>query len=230
MNEQITQKIKEKIQNKELIQPLLFLSQNQELLSSKIQQQSHHLFESFWADKNNFYILPDNGEKIKTAQMRELIAKWNMKSSFWFQIFLIENISRATPESLNSALKFFEEPGLGNIIILTNKDESGILDTILSRVQVIQWENKSKNNYSEFYLQLIEDYFWWKKENLIKYFFQDKKIEKPDYLSFFETFLHFITLHPEYGYLAENIENSLQIIEKNNAIPKYEIDKLLLNI
>jgi len=34
-------------------------------------------------------------------------------------------------------LKFFEEPDVTNIIFLTNTSESGILDTILSRVQTI---------------------------------------------------------------------------------------------
>jgi hypothetical protein len=35
-------------------------------------------------------------------------------------------------------LKFFEEPDITNIIFLTNASESGILDTILSRVQIIE--------------------------------------------------------------------------------------------
>jgi len=32
-------------------------------------------------------------------------------------------------------LKFFEEPDVTNVIFVTNISESGILDTILSRVQ-----------------------------------------------------------------------------------------------
>lgn len=230
MNEVIIEKIKDKIMNSIPLQPILFLSPSPEISIQEIKNLCYTLFESTHGDKNNIFILSDNGEKIKTSQMRDFIQKSNIKPSFWFQIFLIENISRATIESLNSALKFFEEPWVWNIIFLTNKDESGILETILSRVQIIQLKNNTNSPHSDFFFQMIQNYFFWKKDILIKYFFQDKKIEKQDYISFFQTFIYFIQKYPEYSFLGESIVNSLQYIEKNNVIPKYEIDKLLLKI
>jgi len=68
------------------------------------------LFVYYKVDKNFFYKLVDNNEKIKIAQVRNFISKSNIKSSFKFQIFLIENISRMNKESFNACLKFFEEP------------------------------------------------------------------------------------------------------------------------
>jgi hypothetical protein len=44
-----------------------------------------------------------------------------------------------TLQASNSLLKFFEEPGKQNIIFLSAKSESGILDTILSRVQTVNF-------------------------------------------------------------------------------------------
>jgi DNA polymerase III gamma/tau subunit len=56
------------------------------------------------------HIFPDNNEKIKIQELRNFIAHSYIKSSYRFQVFLIENISRATLESFNASLKFLEEP------------------------------------------------------------------------------------------------------------------------
>lgn len=230
MNNEILHKIKEKIDSRWSFQPLLFLSEETELLHQTIENIIQDLFSHYHVDKNCFYKLTDNGEKIKITQMRELIMKGNMRSQFQFQIFLIENISRATLESANSALKFFEEPGEGNIIFLTNTQEGGILDTILSRVQTIHIKSERKKSKNEFYYSLIDEYIHKKNLNLIKYFFNDKKLEKWEYVDFLSTFLLYIKENLIFTELAEQIENSLNLIQKNNALPKYEIDRLLLKI
>ena len=75
-----------------------------------------------------------------TAQdkdLKEFLSNSNQKPRFKFQVFFIENISRFTLKSANSCLKFFEEPKFGNIIFLSNTSEAGILDTIISRVQIV---------------------------------------------------------------------------------------------
>lgn len=230
MNNEILHKIKEKIDSRWSFQPILFLSEETELLHLTIENIIHDLFTHYNVDKNCFYKLDDNGEKIKITQIREFISKWNMRSQFQFQIFLIENIGRATLESANSALKFFEEPWEGNIIFLTNNQEWWILETILSRVQTIHIKSEKKKTKNEFFYSLIDEYMHKKNLNLIKYFFNDKKIEKWEYIEFLSTFLFYVKENMMYSELAESIENSLNLIQKNNALPKYEIDRLLLKI
>jgi hypothetical protein len=63
-----------------------------------------------------------------------------------------------TRESANSCLKFFEEPGIGNLIFLTNKSESGILDTILSRVTPIILDSQNSLLEKTFYYDMIEKF------------------------------------------------------------------------
>lgn len=230
MDSKIYEKIKTKIEKNSQIQPILFLWLNDELLNKDINNLCLNLFKDFNVDKNFFYKLENNNEKIKISQIREFISKSNTKSSYKFQIFLIENISRMNIESYNSSLKFFEEPWIWNIIFLTNKSESWIIDTILSRVQIIDlWLNNSfiKN---DFFIKLIDDYKNKKNLNLISYFFSEKKIEKHDYINFLETFLYYIKTNLVYTEIISQIEDSLIVIEKNNVLAKYEIDKIIAKI
>lgn len=222
--------IKNKIDSENIFQPILFLWENLEVLNNEIQNLVYKLFEYYEIDKNNLYKLVDNNEKIKISELRDFISKSNIKSSFKFQVFLIENISRATLESANASLKFLEEPWLGNIIFLTNASESWILETILSRVQIMDVFTNLTNKKNEFYFNLIDEYINKKNTNLIKYFFADKKLEKSEYIDFLNTFLLYIKQNLVFVDLADQVVESLNLIQKNNVLPKYEIDKLLLKI
>jgi DNA polymerase III delta prime subunit len=79
-----------------------------------------------------------------------------------------------TTQSQNACLKFFEEPGAGNIVILTNQNESGILETLLSRLQVIRENSFSLHKKNEFYLSMIESHIAKKNDELIIFFFSGK--------------------------------------------------------
>lgn len=230
MENNILQKIKEKIIWWQTFQPILFLWENRELLNVEIDNLIQELFQSFEVDKNCLYRLSDDWEKIKIVQIRDFFSKWNIKSSFKFQIFFIENISRLTLESANASLKILEEPWIWNIIFLTNCTESWVIETILSRVQVINLKSDLVVKENDFFYNLIENFINKKDINLIKYFFNDKKIEKNDYIDFLETFLFYIKKNLVYIELLDQIEESLNLIQKNNVLPKYEIDKLLLKI
>ncbi len=230
MQTNILQNIIDKINLGWSFQPILFLWENKDLLNSEINDLILELFKYFEVDKNNFYKLEDNEEKIKILQMREFISKWNIKPSDKFQIFFIENFSRATIETANASLKFLEEPWNGNIIFLSNQSESWILETILSRVHVINIFSNKKSEKNEFFYQLIDDFHKKKNENLIKYFFADKKLEKDDYINFLNSFLFYIKENFVYTELLDQIEESLNLIQKNNVLPKYEIDKLILKL
>lgn len=226
----ILKSIIQKIDNGWNFQPILFLWENLEILNKEIENLILDLFKHYNIDKNNVYKIWDNGEKIKITQMREIVSKSFVKPSDKFQLFFIENVSRATKESLNSALKFLEEPWVWNIIFLTNSSESWILETVLSRVLVVNIFSNLQNQKNDFFYILIDDFLNKRNQNLIKYFFNEKKLEKGDYINFLKTFLQYIKEKLVYIELFDQIEESLNLIEKNNALPKYEIDKLLLKI
>lgn len=138
LNSFLQKNIAEKIKKGESMSPFLFLSSNLELISSEVESLAKILLKEHDIDINSLFLLRDTAESIKIEEMRSFLSKGNEKPRFKFQIFLIENISRMTLQSANAALKFFEEPGYGNIIFLTNLSEADVLDTILSRVQVIR--------------------------------------------------------------------------------------------
>jgi hypothetical protein len=62
------------------------------------------------------------------------------------------------------------------------------------------------------------------------YFFDDKKLQKEDYLSFFNNFIIFIKENLIYIELLDEIENYINLIEKNNVSPKYLFDRLISKI
>lgn len=230
MLELIFNELKQKIKSSDIIQPILFLWENLELLNSQIDNLIKKLFIEFEVDKNCLYKLVDNKEKVKISQIREFSSKSLVKSNFKFQIFFIENISRLNIESFNSCLKFLEEPWKWNIIFLTNNTESSIPETILSRVKIINLFLKKDFLRNDFFYNLIDNFVSKKDTNLFKYFFDDKKISKEDYINFLYNFTYYIKEKLICIDLLEQIEESLNLIQKNNVLPKYEIDKLLLKL
>lgn len=61
-------------------------------------------------------------------------------SSRGAQIFYFPYLHKLTSAAQNACLKFFEEPGKGNIIIAAAPSLENILDTIVSRFQLHQIE------------------------------------------------------------------------------------------
>lgn len=230
MNRDIFQKIQINMGTQEVFQPILFLSDNLELFHQELKNFIYSFFSDQNIDKNYLYVLSDHGEKIKINEVREFFWKWVMKPSFWNQVFLIENILRATQETYASALKFLEEPWVWNIVFLTAQSEAWIPETILSRLQIIHFSSEKIKQKNDFFYQLIDDYFWKRNMNLFKYFFQDKKIQKEDYIHFLDTFIFYIQENLIFWDILEKVIETKELIEKNNALPKYEIDRLFLKI
>lgn len=230
MNNEIFHKLTQKIDTGWIFQPVLFLWDNIELLNMQVKGIIFELFWHYHIDKNHLHIFPDNNEKIKIQELRNFIAHSYIKSSYRFQVFLIENISRATLESFNASLKFLEEPWEWNIVFLTNTSQSWIPETVLSRLHIIDQFSPWIKEKNQFFFLLIDEYIKKKNLNLMKYFFQDKKIEKQEYIDFLQTFLLYIKENLVYTHLMEQISESILLIEKNNVLPKYEIDKLILKI
>ena len=222
-------KITAKIEKGEDLSPFLFLGENTEMLDAKVSQLATSLLEEYNVPQVNLLRLNDDGENIKIKDIKEFVKPWELWSPYKFQIFLIENISRMTIQSFNSCLKFFEEPWVQNIIFLTNKSESGVLDTILSRVQVIHlWLHKSLEE-DAFYFFLLDGYLNKKSSEIFSYFFRNK-LEKEDYVSFLKNMIFYAKKHGVFLDLLTDLDSDMNLIQWNNVNAKYVVDKYLLKI
>lgn len=103
----------------------------------------------------------DNGIKtIKKEQVMEIQSLFSTKPIYGnYMIYIIKNVENFTNASANTLLKFLEEPSPSVIAILMTNSSSLVIDTIVSRCQVISLvkeENILKDYYSK-YSSLFED-------------------------------------------------------------------------
>ena len=228
----IIKQISEKIKKSEEISPFLFTGQNTELLNSKVEEIILELFWEFEIPKVNLIKLEDNWENIKIAEIKEFIKKWNLWTPYRFQVFFIENVSRLTLQSANSCLKFFEEPWIQNIIFMTNSWENWILETILSRVQIINFNKVALPTWKEqntFYFNLLDNYLEKRNSEIFSYFFRNK-LEKEELLDFLKNLILYAKKNLVFLNLIEEIDEDINLIKKNNVNVKNIVDKYLMKI
>lgn len=221
--------IESKIMKKEEVSPFLFVSSNLELLHSELDSSLRNILKKHGIDFQSLFHISDDGEAIKISAIKEFIAKWDIKSRFAFQVFVIENISRMSIQAQNACLKFFEEPGEWNIIILTNDSQSGILETILSRVQIISIHKQSSYLKNEFYYSMIDAHVLKTSDELIRYFFSGK-LEKGEYLEFLKTLVDYISEKKTYIHILDELHEDISWILKNNLQGKYVVDKYIMKL
>jgi DNA polymerase III delta prime subunit len=220
-------KIKEQLHKGGEISPFLCVWRPLTEVHTLLSQQVSSLCQEFWVDMNYIFTLVDSGESLKISEMKEFIAKSYQKSSFAFQVFIIQNYSRATVEASNAALKFFEEPGQGNLIFLTSESEAGILDTILSRITVERFITHTYFQETNLWEEKITRYIQSGDQELTSFVYQEK-IEQEEALKFL---LALLTLHKKWILTLSNLdelESDMQWLEKNNLLPRYIVDKHFL--
>ncbi len=225
------QLISKQIKKGEEISPFLFLSPNLELLHGQLESNILNILKESSIDKQSLFHLRDTGESIKIEEIKNFLAQGNIRPRFAFQIFFIEDISRMSLQSANACLKFFEEPGQWNIIVLTSNSESGILETILSRVQVIKdyaW-NKDLVRDTWFYKSMISSHVSASSDELVRYFFSGK-YEKQEYINFLYALIEYIAETWNYSQLLDEIHEDIWGILKNNLQGKYIADKYIILI
>lgn len=215
------------IEKGQTLAPFLFVWSHQELVNTKIRELSSGLLSEYNIDENSFFVLSDDNQAIKIQEMREFISKSNEKPRFAFQVFFIENIGRMTTQSANAALKFFEEPGVGNIIFLSNTSEAWVLPTVLSRVQTIRVDGGSSDNYDGQYDDMVQQYFSGWDIGLISFLYSFKW-ETEDYKNILKSIIAYIQKTGTHALLLEEIEKDIQGLHSNNLSGKYVVDKYLL--
>ena len=228
MEETIT-KINSKVKMGEGISPFLFVGKNLELTNAKTKDLALDILKEHGVPKAYLYILSDTWDSLKVKDIKDFIAMSISKSPYWIQIFLIEDIWRLTLAASNSLLKFLEEPWSQNIVFLTNKSESNILDTILSRVQVVNFQFDNSNKESSFYQWLIESYINWSSNEIIAYFYKEK-LEKEEYLVFLENLIIYIRKNFCLINFLDEINDDINLIKQNNLNPRFIADKWLIKI
>ena len=226
----IKEKILDKIKMEQEISPFLFIGQNLELVNSKIESLANDILESLNIPKVNLLKLEDNWEKIKIAEIKSFMKISNSTTPYKIQIFLIENFSRITAQWSNSCLKKFEEPWIKNLYFITNNSESGMLETIISRVQTIHLWLQKQNIKSEFHNNLLnENLKEGNSKNLISYFYKTK-IEKEEYILFLKTLIEYSKYNLVFIDYLEEIFDDLNMIQSNNLLAKITVDKWILRI
>ena len=229
MNSNNFENIEEAIMKKGEISPFLFLSQNLEVFHSQLEWFTKELLQKNDIDMQSLFHLEDNWEALKIDEVKRFLAQWSVRPRFAFQIFFIENISRMTPQAQNACLKFFEEPGEGNIIFLTSSSESWVLETILSRVQLIASWNSSHVIKNDFYYSMIDSHVWKSSDELVRYFFSGK-YEKDEYVDFLKTLIEYIATKRIYIDLLDELHEDISWILKNNLQGRYVVDKYIMKL
>jgi DNA polymerase III, delta subunit len=217
----------EKIKTGEELSPFLFVWENSLSLNSNIFQITQDLLEHFSLDTQSLFMLPDTGESIKIAEIQQFFSKSYQKPRLAFQIFLIQNFGRITREAANSCLKVLEEPGKWNIIFLTNTTENSLLETILSRVQIIKLSQKYISSGEGFYDSMLDSYILKRDTALISYFFSEK-LERSDYADFLEALILYGRKNNLYWDFLEGIENDISWLRYGSLSGKYVLDRYIL--
>lgn len=137
-------------------------------------------------DDNNYpdlQIVKTEKKEIKKEQILDLEEKFSTKPLYGkYLIYIIPNAETLNSSSANTILKFLEEPNENIIAILLTNNIYNILDTIVSRCQILTLssDNKINNNIFLKYLKDQED-----QNNFIKSitekiinFYNDLEIKK----------------------------------------------------
>ena len=112
-------------------------------------------------DKNiysEFKVIERDGMWIKKEQLLELQKEFKTKSvESNLKVYVINNAEYLNQSSANSLLKFLEEPQDNIIAILVTNNIHQLLDTIVSRCQVISLINSENNNIKKNISSLLEE-------------------------------------------------------------------------
>ncbi|MGA0351273.1 MAG: hypothetical protein ACO3MF_00800 [Acholeplasmataceae bacterium] len=121
-----------------------------QLLLSIIQQLNHHSFETKLAaqESSQLYWIEAENTMIKKQQIVALQEEFSKTSlSEGKRIYVIDDIETMNVQSSNALLKFLEEPLSNKTIgLLTTDKPQSILDTILSRAQLLKMPYLNKED------------------------------------------------------------------------------------
>lgn len=192
-------------------------------------------------DEGNYpdiYVISSDISIIKKSQIIDLQKEFNNKSFFNNKkIYIIKESEKLNSSSANTILKFLEEPEDDIIAFLLTDDRYHVIDTIVSRCQILSLkENNNNYDINDDLLDLLNfifnsDEFYINYNEYIKDKFSDKNTFK-DYLNEIEiilvNYLSDKNTNKEITKFLDKIDNN-EIVEKI-AIMEEEIPKLEFNV
>ena len=159
-------------------------------------------------DDGNFTelkIISPDGAWIKKEQLEELQKQFSTKAiESSYKIYIINEAEKMNSSASNSILKFLEEPEPGIIAILITDNMYQLLDTIISRCQVISLAKVSVETEKRSQLTTIEKlaFFFSKTGEEYQEFIQDE--EKKEQIEYVMKMIQEIEKNKERSILKEN--------------------------
>ena len=176
-------------------------------------------------DKNNFpelKIIDPEGLIIKKEEIENLQIEFSKKPLYSDKkIYIINNANRLNGPSANALLKFLEEPSQNIIAILITNNISEMMETIISRCQIITLQEE-KIDFSK--LQLIDKILFSinKKKDEIVQMFENESVDEIfykciDFVNYYEkhkldTFIYLNNVWFNYYQTKDQFDIAFQIM------------------
>jgi DNA polymerase-3 subunit delta' len=176
---------------------------------------------------NNMYpdikIIEPDGNNIRKRQLIELQKEYSNKSLLDNKrIYLIKNSEKMNQASGNTILKFLEEPEENIIALLLTDNRYNVLETILSRCQILSLKETNllddeEEKFIEFLKHVVNPKEFFKRYNyFINNYIVDKNVAKEKLMQVESTIIQFLNNQ----YFGENYDNQIsdilrEIEEKN---------------
>ena len=188
-------------------------------------------------------VIEPDGTQIKKNQLLELQKDYSNKSLInGKRIYIIKMAEKLNVYSANTMLKFLEEPEENIIAILLTDNRYHIIDTIISRCQILSLkENNLILNQNDELLELLDcvvhpKNFFVKYNYFINNIIEDKSIAKERFVSIEEIIIYYLNYYYKAtDGLDSKIINILEDVDNNNllkylSIIEEELLKLDYNI
>ena len=190
-------------------------------------------------DEGNFpdlEIIEADGMQIKKKQLLRLKEEYqNFSLIGRRRVYIICEADKLNPSSANTILKFLEEPEEGIIAILLTKNRYQVLDTILSRCQILSLVDSTEvstvdNSIIRFIHYLIsgDDLFIRYKE-ILDSMLPEKTVAKEVFDSIEKIFIQYLSGHENKQFSFLNSCNREHLLSYITIIEE-EIPKLMYNI
>ncbi len=146
----------------------------------------------------DFKEISPEGNMIKKEQLLNLKQLFKTTSSSNYRLYVIYEADKLNPASANTILKFLEEPEQGIIAFLIADNRYQVLETLLSRCQIINMPSLFSSDFSDEMINLLSDLTSSKKiyldfKELLDSSFSLKESTK-DLLDSMELYLHQLLL------------------------------------
>lgn len=166
-------------------------------------------------------IIEAEGQWIKKNQLEELQYDFSKKSILGNKkVYIINGAEKLNVSSSNSLLKFLEEPEEGIIAILITDNIYQLLDTIISRCQILTL-NPSKENQSGNILEVLGNNLYNNKTDIDNYINNEEnliKVEKViEFIKYYEdnklnTLVYINKLWNQHFTDKQEISNAMNIL------------------